>query len=255
MKIRVVGCDGGLLPGKLTTCFQITDSLLIDAGSAACGLDLTQQKKIRDIFISHIHIDHIKDLAFLADNCMGEVESIQIHALPDVNRALRKHYFNNQLWPDFTKLPTSHKPFYQLNDIVPEQEYTFGDVRVIPVEVDHTVPAVGFVLHDAEGSCIISGDTGPTQRIWEMAGQLDDIRLFIVETAFPNHLQELADGAKHFTPATLKEELKKFERPGIPIHLYHVKPKFAEEITKEIKSLGHANLKFLNNGQVLQLKT
>ena len=252
MKIRVIGCDGGMMPGRLTTCFQVTESLFIDAGSIASGMDLNSQRKIRDIFISHTHIDHIKDLSFLADNLLGDSETINIHALPEVNKGLKKHFFNNIVWPDFTKLPNQNVPFYRLNDIEPEKEYSFGGVKIMVVEVNHTVPSVGFVLKDHESSLVISGDTGPTERIWEISKDLQDLRGFIVEVAFPVSQQAIADGAKHFTPDTLKRELPKFERGKLPIALYHLKPRFSEEIQKEIKAIGHPAFKFLHNGEVFQ---
>jgi len=252
MKIRVIGCDGGMAPGKLTTCFQISESLIIDAGSIASGMDFHAQGKIRDIFISHIHLDHVKDLAFLADNMWGEIDTVRIYALPEVNRGLRKFYFNGNLWPDFTKIPSVKKPFYQLIDIKPEEEYSFDSVRIKPVSVNHTVPAVGFILKDETSSVVISGDTGPTERIWQLSQECSDLRGFIVEVAFPNNLQAIADDAKHFTPATLREELPKFERDQIPIGLYHLKPKHLEDIQKEIKTIGNFALKFLHNGEVLQ---
>jgi len=252
MKIRIVGCDGGMMPGKLTTCFQVTESLFIDAGSIASGMDLNEQRKIRDIFISHTHIDHIKDLAFLADNLLGETETITIHALPEVNKGLKKHFFNNAVWPDFTKLPSPKNPFYKLNDIEAEKEYAFGAVKIFPIEVTHSVLSLGFVLKNAESSLVISGDTGPTERLWEISKDLQNLRGFIVEVAFPISQQVIADGAKHFTPRTLKNELPKFERDKLPIALYHLKPRFAEEIQKEIKAIANPSFKFLHNGEVFQ---
>lgn len=253
MKLRIVGCDGGMAPGRLTTCFQVTESLLIDAGSAASGLDLSAQRQLRDIFISHIHLDHIKDLAFLADNLVGDVETIRLYALPEVTKALRKNYFNGQIWPDFTKIPSPQKPFYELVDITPEKEYWFGDVCIQPVDVDHAVPAVGFILREKDGSAVVvSGDTGPTKRLWELSRKIDRVRGFIVEVAFPSTQQAIADGAKHFTPTTLKAELAKFERPDVPIGLYHLKPRFLEDLQKELKALGNPAFKFLHNGEVLQ---
>ena len=78
------------------------------------------------------------------------------------------------------------------------------------------------------------------------------MRGFIVEVAFPISQQVIADSAKHFTPRTLKDELVKFERDKISIALYHLKPRFAEEIQREIKALGNPTFKFLHNGEVLQ---
>ncbi len=251
MQIRVVGCDGGIAPGSLTTCFQIDESLLIDAGSVCAGLAIHEQRQVRDIVISHAHMDHIRDLGFLADNMLGDTERINIHALPEVNRTLREHFFNNAIWPDFTRIPSPQNPFYILHDIQPEKPYVFGDVTVLPVRVDHTVPSTGFILEDSTGSVVMSGDTGPTERIWEICSGFSDIKTFLVELAFPNTHQSIANLARHFTPATLKDELAKFQINNIPIALYHLKPRHAPKIHAEIQAMRNASLRFLQNGEVL----
>jgi cAMP phosphodiesterase len=252
MQIHVVGCDGGIAPGKLTTCFQLAESLLIDAGSVCGGLDFEAQSKIRDIFISHTHLDHIREMGFLADNMLGATNRINIYALPEVNHHLREYFFNNAIWPDFTRIPSRQNPFYVLHDIDAETKYEFGDITVLPVRVNHVVPSTGFVLEDQESTVVISGDTGPTERIWEICNSYRNIKLFLVELAFPNALQAIADASKHFTPATLKNELVKFERANTPIAFYHLKPKHAEQIHKEIALYRNSNFRFLKNGEVIQ---
>lgn len=252
MQIHVLGCDGGIAPGKLTTCFQLTESLFIDAGSVCGGLDFEAQSKIRDIFISHTHLDHIRDLGFLADNMLGETSRINLHALPEVNRHLKEHFFNNAIWPDFTRIPSPQNPFYVLNDIEAETKYDFGGVTIRPVRVDHVVPSTGFVLEDQASTVVISGDTGPTERIWEICKDYENIKEFLIELAFPNALQAIADASRHFTPATLKKELDKFERKNTPIALYHLKPKYAKQIRKEIAAQNSPTFRFLSNGEIIQ---
>ncbi len=251
MKIRVVGCDGGVAPGSETTCFQVHESLLIDAGSACTGLDIDAQRKVTDVLLTHAHLDHIRDLGFLADNLFGETEGVTIHALPEVNRILRKHFFNYAIWPDFTRIPSPQDPFYRLHDIEPEKQYVFGEVSVLPVRVDHTVPTVGFIVEDSTTAIVISGDTGPTERLWQICKSYKNIKGFLVELAFPHTHQEVANAAKHYTPATLKDELVKFERPDTPVALYHLKPRHKPRIEAEVEAMENPNLRFLKNGEVL----
>ncbi len=252
MQIHVVGCDGGVAPGKQTTCFQLSESLCIDAGSVCGGLDFNAQRKIRDIFVSHSHLDHIRDLGFLADNMLTETSRINLHALPEVNRLLKQHFFNNSIWPDFTRIPSPQNPFYVLHDIEAETRYRFGEISVLAVRVDHVVPSTGFIIEDRNSAVVISGDTGPTTRLWQVCKAYENIRGFLVELAFPNALQEIADASKHFTPATLQKELAKFARKDTPIALYHIKPKFAEQIRAEIAALDNPAFRFLRNGERLQ---
>ncbi|PJC70824.1 MAG: MBL fold metallo-hydrolase, partial [Zetaproteobacteria bacterium CG_4_8_14_3_um_filter_59_5] len=101
MKIKVLGCYGGQLLGFHLTSFLINDSILLDAGSPTEALDLEDQFAIRHIFISHTHLDHIKDIAFLADNRslkrMGGADTnrqIVVHSLPENIEVMRNDFFN-----------------------------------------------------------------------------------------------------------------------------------------------------------------
>jgi len=71
MKIRVLGCYGAEFPGFKTMSFLINESVLLDAGSATSTLSIEEQERVSDILITHSHLDHIKDILFLADNLAG----------------------------------------------------------------------------------------------------------------------------------------------------------------------------------------
>src|SRR4051794_27514222 len=68
MDLRVIGCHGGETPKHRTSAFLLDDDLTLDAGSLTSGLDLAAQCKLEACLISHAHLDHIRDLATLADN-------------------------------------------------------------------------------------------------------------------------------------------------------------------------------------------
>lgn len=55
MNINVLGASGGL--GGLTgsTCLQVNESILIDAGTGVTQLLLKQMQQVRHIFLSHSH--------------------------------------------------------------------------------------------------------------------------------------------------------------------------------------------------------
>ena len=95
----MLGCYGGQLLGFHLTSFLLNDSILLDAGSPTEDLNLEEQHGIRHIFLSHIHLDHIKDIAFLADNRslkrLGGTDQnrhLIVHSLKENLDVLRKHF-------------------------------------------------------------------------------------------------------------------------------------------------------------------
>jgi hypothetical protein len=55
----------------------------------------------------------------------------------------------------------------------PDEPNRTGErLTVIPILVNHTVPTTGFIVHDGVSALVFSGDTGPTERLWE-DGQAD----------------------------------------------------------------------------------
>jgi cAMP phosphodiesterase len=108
MKIMVLGCSAVELPNSNLTSFLIDGKLLLDAGTIGSALDESAQWKIKYVLLTHAHLDHIKDIPFFADNIsMHNINhSVTVMSIPSVIRALKKHLFNDVVWPDFTKIPS-----------------------------------------------------------------------------------------------------------------------------------------------------
>jgi ribonuclease BN (tRNA processing enzyme) len=109
------------------------------------------------------------------------------------------------------------------------------------VPVDHVVPTFGFIMEDATTAVAISSDTGPTEEIWRRANALPNLKAVFLEVAFPNAMADLATKAKHHTPRTLGEEMRKLRIP-IPVFAYHIKARFREQVVKELRELGLPDL-------------
>lgn len=237
MKIRILGGDGGIAPGMRTTTFLVNDRILIDAGSAASVLSLEEQAKIDYIFISHPHIDHIKDLPFLADNLFGVRSSpIMIVSTPKVLGHVQRHLFNNIVWPDFSKIPNSRNPTICYK---PVQRMKIDDLWVRMYSVHHPGDAVGFILQDGTGSITLTGDTGPTKLIWQKTNEAKGLKAVFTEISFPNHQEKVARLSGHLTPKMFQEEIKKMSSrwSKVPIYVYHLKPRYRTELLAEIKAL------------------
>ena len=238
MKLQVLGCHGGELPSCRTTCFLVDDVLALDAGALTSTLTLEQLCKVDDIVVGHSHFDHIKDLPLLADLVIGRREHpVTIHASRECAKALREYMFNNSLWPDFTKIPTAKNPVLQIKSFRAGASFKIGRYHVKSVPVTHPVESCGFLVTDGEVSVAMSGDTGPTTKLWQVLNKAKNLKAVLMETSFPNKLQQLADISGHLTPHTLQGELGKFRRNGAAVLLYHLKPAFVPQLKKELAGM------------------
>ncbi|MFN7132566.1 MAG: MBL fold metallo-hydrolase [Myxococcales bacterium] len=238
MNLRVLGCHGGELPRHRTTCFLVDGVLALDAGALTSGLPLDELVKVDDIVLSHSHFDHIKDLPLLADLVVGRRDTpVTVHASTACARTLRESVFNNELWPDFTRIPTRARPVIRIKPFRLNRPFQVGRYRILPVPVSHPVESCGFVVSDGASSLGMSGDTGPTDALWHAFNAADNLKAVLLETSFPNSLQGLADISGHLTPNTLQSELKKFQRNGAEVFLYHLKPAFVQQLKKELHEL------------------
>lgn len=248
MKLRVLGGDGGVAPGFQTTSFLLNQNILIDAGSAATSLPLLEQRKIDYIFISHSHLDHVKDICFLADNIFAfRRKPIQLISTFEILDILRKHLFNNKIWPDFTTITNGHCPILSYRPI--ESSAKIGSLEISLYPVHHPVPAVGFIIREkGKNSVLITGDTGPTDLLWEEANKEPRLKAVLTEIAFPNRMKKVAEAAGHFTPDMFESEMAKLQKK-VPLLIYHLKPEYIRELKKEIAALKIPKLKLLKTNQ------
>ena len=104
MELRILGCHGGESPKHKTSSFLIDERIALDAGAVTSMLTLEEQKRVDSVLVSHAHLDHIKDLATLADNrCQQAGPPLVVAGLPETIAILKAHFFNDLLWPDFSR--------------------------------------------------------------------------------------------------------------------------------------------------------
>ncbi len=252
MKLRVLGCSGAELPGHNPSAFLLDDTLLLDAGTIGSVLNEDEQWRLTDILITHPHLDHIRGIPTLADNIVvtGQAKNVRVFSIAQVIAALSDHLMNGLIWPDFTKIPSAAAPVISYSEIVPEQEFTVGEFAVTACLVNHTVPAVGYRVSRGGRTLLYTGDTGPTTRLWELAGELSAL---IVEVSFPSEMEELALLTGHLTPTLLKKELAKLERLPPRILITHLKPQYSAAIKAELDDLQLPQIELLREGEVYEL--
>lgn len=255
MQLRVVGCHGGETPKHRTCAFLLDERLAIDAGSLTSGLDLPMQWKLEAVLVSHAHLDHIRDLATIADNrAQHGCKPLQVYGTKATIDVLKKHFFNDLLWPDFSAIPTKAEPTIAYRILKPEVRVEVAGFGVRAITVSHTIDASAFIIDKDGASVAYSGDTGPTDRLWECLNETKDLRALLMEVSFPNERQKLATISGHHTPQTLITDLKKYVRPKeLPALLYHIKPAFQSEVEKQCSKLKGVELTVLQLGEQLLL--
>lgn len=253
MKVQILGGHGGQVQGFSTTSFLINDELLIDAGSVTSALSIQQQSKIDHILISHAHLDHVKDLAFLCDNCFGlRPVPFKVYTHPGVKKILKDHLFNETIWPDFTILPNATNPTMQILPILPEVSFEIKDYKITPYRVQHPNDAMGFIIEQKNKSVLFTCDTAATDRIWAAAHEKGNIVGIFTEVSFPNSLKGVAVASDHHTPKSMKTEIDKMP-PNVPIILTHLKPNYKDVIMKELSELNEKRLKVLErDGEIFE---
>ena len=257
MKLQVLGSYGGGAVGFHLSAFLLNDELLLDAGSVISHLSISKQLKIKGVFLTHSHFDHIRDLPVLADNFLaGENLKLRVFSIPEVIEALKRHLFNDIIWPDFTKIPSPNDGILKFVPVYNKKSFVFEGYEITPIFTKHTVPSTGYLFCKEEKKLFYSGDTGPDAEPWEsLKGiQLDAL---IAEVSFPERMEDIAIASMHYTPSMFFKEILKLNPFPKQIYIFHLKPSFKEEIIKEIEKLKNyynvKNIKVLENGEIIYI--
>jgi ribonuclease BN (tRNA processing enzyme) len=253
VKLRVLGCSGAEFPGHNPPAFLIDGKLLLDGGTIGARLSEPEQWNIKNILITHSHLDHIKGIPFLADNIVikNRRHSITLFGIKETLAALRENLLNDKLWPDFTKISAAIDPVIKLRNVTVNRAFRLGDYTIKASRVDHTVPAVGYTVKDRNGRVLLyTGDTGPTDKIWHAAPRVDAV---IVEVSFPNKMEALAIKTGHLTSRLLAKELDKMKNFHGRVYVTHPKPQYIGLIKKEIRRIDRPRIEMLKDGKVYEI--
>jgi ribonuclease BN (tRNA processing enzyme) len=228
MRIKVLGCSGGIGGSLRTTSFLIDDDTLLDAGTGVGDLSLEQLARIDHVFITHSHLDHVTALPLMVDT-VGAMRDkpVTVYATRETLKILREHLFNWKIWPDFAEIPSKAAPYLVYKEIAVGVPVNFStgpnNRRMTAIPAEHTVPAVGYLLQGDGGALLFSGDTGENDALWQVANTTPNLRYLIIETAFSNKERAIAVASKHLCPDMLASELSKLStKPEVLIT--HLKP-------------------------------
>ena len=253
MKLRVLGCSGGVGGNLHTTSLLLDHDVLIDAGTGVVGLSLSELSRIDHVFVSHSHLDHIACIPLLVDSVsFMRDKPLTIHATAATLETLQQHIFNWKIWPDFTQIPDPQKPYMRFQAIELGKTITLGGRKITPLPANHVVPAVGLQLDSGNASLVYTGDTTTNDAFWKVVNRIDNMRYLIIETAFSNAEIELAVLSKHLCPSLLADDLRKLQLDP-EIYITHLKPGEVELTMREVmECVQGRSPRMLQNGQVFE---
>lgn len=253
MKIKVLGCSGGIGGDQYTTALLVDDDILIDAGTGVNRLSMEALARIDHVFITHSHMDHITSIPLMVDTVARMRDKpLVLHATEATLGILRGHIFNWEIWPDFSRIPTATAPYMRYETIAIGKPVQIGERRITALPANHAVPAVGYQLDSGTASLVFTGDTTVNDPFWEIVNGIGNLRYLIIETAFSNKEREIAVLSKHLCPSMLQGELTKLKRPA-EIYITHLKPGEDALIMREIDAcIGDYQARRLVNDQVFE---
>jgi cAMP phosphodiesterase len=250
VKIELVGSSiGAGSTFQNMTTYIINDSVAIDAGSLGLVAPLSRQLAIQHVLLSHSHLDHVATLPIFLDNVFGpDRECPKVYASRNVWDCLSRDVFNDRLWADLSGIASEEGQFYTPIELQSESTFQIAGLSITPVSVDHSVPTLGFLVEDDRIAILIVSDTGPTERIWELARQqlfYTKLKAVFLECSFSNSFEWLAKKTAHLCPRLFAAEFAKLplNLSIVPIAV-HLKGWLCETIEAELAQLSLPGLCF-----------
>ena len=234
MRVKVLGCSGGIGGDLRTTSFLVDHDTLIDAGTGVGDLSVSEMAQIDHIFVTHSHMDHVTSIPFIVDT-VGWLRDkpVQIHGTPETLEILKAHLFNWKLWPDFTRIPDPQNPVMRYEPLSPGSPVPLNGRRITPLPANHVVPAVGYQLDSGRGSLVFTGDTTTNDELWPIVNRIQNLKYLVIETALSDGERHLAQASKHLCPSLLAEELAKLKHSP-QVYITHLKPRESELIMQQV---------------------
>ncbi len=251
MKVRILpSSPNGTPHDQHLISFLVNGTVAIDGG--CLGLQSAPPRGgPADVFLTHAHLDHVATLPLYIEDRNDRGEGpIRIHGSSETLEDLRRHFFNAQVWVDDARLRAPERPWVELLPMRPETPVRVGTLTVTAVPVHHTVPTYGYVVDDGTSAIVFGADSGPTERLWQVALATGRLRAAFVECSFPDALLDLATLTGHLTPGLLGGEAGKLPA-GVEVIAVHLKPRFRERIIAELKAVSAATVGALNRDYLL----
>ena len=239
MLIRFLGCHHTETATNRLASLLVDGTLALDAGALTSTLTSEEQLQIQGVLITHHHYDHVRDLPTLALGGYGSRVTLPVFGTPETLEFVKRHLLDGSLYPDFTEIPSPEEPRLRLIPLQPREEHEVCGLKISPIPVPHSVPAVGYTVRSSDGRSLFYGGDTNGEGLAETWQALNP-DLVIVETTFPDSQEPLARLTHHMTPALLEQEVRKLQANDgtVPrIIVVHLDSQAEEEIVGELDQL------------------
>jgi ribonuclease BN (tRNA processing enzyme) len=241
----VAGCDPAF---QFLSTTLINDTVAIDAGCLGLYGTVEQQARVKHVFLTHSHMDHLASLPIFLNNVYtGGPDCVTVYGGEAVLDCLRRDIFNDRVWPDFVRISEQGRPFLKLHPLAPGQPTHVAGLSLTPIPVNHVVPTTGYLVEEGDRAVLFAADTGPTEEIWAVANRTPSLRAVFLEATYPNAQEWLADLSRHLTAAQFGAEVRKVRR-SVPFLAVHLFPKSRDQVVRELGDLGMPNVEVARFG-------
>ncbi len=231
MRVRVLGAaPGGGFP---LTGVLVNDDLAVDAGPLGYALPVPDLARVRDVLLTHSHLDHVAGLPVFLDAVYGFGPPPAVWGLLATLAAVQTHLFNGVVWPDFIGMSGRLPPFLTLHPLAADKPTTVGRYMVTPLALAHAVPTVGYVVDDGRAAVAVVTDTAPVPAVFDRLAKWPRLKLVLLEASFPDGEAELAAVSQHLTVGQFRELAGRLPK-RVTVRAIHVKPRWAAEVAAAV---------------------
>jgi ribonuclease BN (tRNA processing enzyme) len=250
MDVELLPSSVPVSDSQFLVSFVINGTVAIDAGSLGLLADLDRQQRVRHVFLTHEHLDHVATLPIFLENVYEPGrECVEVLAASDVLDFVHRDIFNGRIWPDFFALSAGDDRFVRGTPLEPGRTVERAGLQITPLPVSHAVDTLGYLVDDGRVAVAFPSDTGPTDALWRHLAAAPRLDAVFLEVSFPNSMADLAAVTGHHCPATFAAEIGKLARPVRWI-VVHRKPRFATEIARELAALALPGVELVTPGQI-----
>ncbi|ELP91399.1 hypothetical protein EIN_154860 [Entamoeba invadens IP1] len=244
LTVRVLGCGGNLGMGNQTTSFMVykgdytneTDIALIDGGTGLTRLSLEDIKRVKDIAITHSHIDHITGMCLLVEAFWDETLTLSVHPTLHCSSLVLKQMedtiFKPSLWMNLIE-----RKFYEYNEIEDGETHTLTNgITITAIKVKHSTLTFGYIVSNESSSFAFTADTCYYEPFWVALFQVKNLKAVISEVSLQNSLQDRCDASCHMCPNYLQKGLQFLDKT-VKVYASHIKTYCWNKVCEELKQL------------------